>query len=68
MANGVRRYGHVLRREGGHVLREGGHVLRGSLDFEVEVHDMTRRSKGTWKRQVEKERMKVRLRMEIALC
>ena len=61
MANNVRWYGHVLRREDGHILRR-------ALDFEVEGQRKKRRPKRTWKRWVEGESMKVRLRMEDALC
>ena len=52
-----------------HVLgREDGHVLRMALDFEVQHQRRKGRSKRTWKRQVEKESMKVGLRREDALC
>ena len=55
MAGSVHWYGHVLRREGGHVF------IR-ALGFEVEGQSRT------WKKQVEKESMKVGLRREDALC
>ena len=57
MANSVRLYGHVLRRNDGHVLRR-------ALYFEIEGKRKKWRSKKTWKRQVEKESVKVGLRRE----
>ena len=60
MANSVCWYGHVFRREDGHVLRR-------ALDFEVEGQRKKGRLKRTWKRQVEKESVKVGLRREDAL-
>ena len=60
VANSVRCYGHVLRREDGHVLRR-------ALDFEVEGQRTKENPKRTWKKQVEKESMKVGLRREDVL-
>ena len=59
IANSVRWYGHALRRE-------DGHVLRGALDFEVESKRKKGRPKGTWKKQVEEESVKIGLRREDA--
>ena len=61
MANSVRWYGHVLRREDGHILRR-------ALDFEVEGQRKKGRPKGTWKKQVDEESVKVGLRREDVLC
>ena len=61
MANSVHWYHLVLRRE-------GGHVLRMALDFEIEGQRKKWRLKGTWKKQVEEESVKVGLRREDALC
>ena len=61
MASSVSWYGNVLRIEDGHVLRR-------ALGFEAEVHRKKGRSKRTWKRQVEKESVKVGVRREDALC
>ena len=61
MANSVHWYGHVLRRENGHVLRR-------ALDLEIEGQRKKGRPKRTWKKQVEKESVKVGLRREDALC
>ena len=53
----------------GHVLtREDGHVLRRALYFDVEGQREKGRPKWTWKRQVEKESIKVGLRRKYALC
>ena len=60
MANSICCYGHVLSREDGHVLRR-------ALDFEVKGHRKKRRLKRTWKKQVDKESVKVGLRREDAL-
>ena len=60
MANSYQLYGQVLTREDGHVLR--------AFDFEVEDQTKKGRPKRTWKNQVEKESVKVGLRMEDALC
>ena len=61
MANSVRWYGHVLRRVYGHVLGR-------ALYFEVEGQREEVEVKGTWKKQVEEESIKVGLRREDALC
>ena len=61
MANNVRWYGNVLRREGGHVLRR-------AIDFEVEGQRKKERPKRTWKKQAEKESVKVGWRRKDALC
>ena len=42
--------------------------MRRSLDFEVEVQRKKGRWKRTWKKQVEKESVKIGLRSEDALC
>ena len=60
MANSVRQYGYVLRREDGRVLRR-------ALDFEVGQRKKGKPKK-TWKKQVDKESVKIGLRMEDALC
>ena len=52
IANGVCRYGHVLRRENDHVLNK-------ALDFEVEGQRKKGRPKRTCKKQVEEESVKV---------
>ena len=44
------------------------HILRRALDFEVESQRKKGRPKRTWKRQVEKKRMKVGFRRKDALC
>ena len=59
-ANGVRWYGHVLRRDDGHVLRK-------ALEFEVKGKLKRRRTKKTWKTQVEKESKSVGLEKKDAL-
>ena len=51
MTNSGRWYGHVFRRDDGHLLRR-------ALDFVVEGQRKKRRSKRTWKRQVEEEHVK----------
>ena len=61
MVNSVHWYGHVLRREDGNVLRR-------ALYFQVESQRKKVRPKRTWKKQVEKEFVKVGLRKEDALC
>ena len=48
--------------------REDDHVLRRALYFEVHGQRKKGRLKGTWKRQVEVESVKVGLRREDALC
>ena len=48
-ANGVRRYGHVLRRDDGHVLRK-------ALDFEVKGKRKRGRPRKTWRSQVEESK------------
>ena len=60
MANSVHWYGHLLRRADGHILRR-------VLDFEVEGQRKKGRQKKTWKKQFEKESVKVGLRREDAL-
>ena len=59
-ANGVRRYGHVLRRDDGHVLRK-------ALEFEVRGKRKPGRPKKTWKTQVEKESKSVGLEKKEAM-
>ena len=61
MASSVRWYGHVLRREDGHVLRR-------SFGFEVEGQRKKGRPKRMWKKQVEKESIKVGLIRKDSLC
>ena len=61
MANCLHWYDHVLRWENGHVLRR-------ALAFEVEGQWRKRRPKRTWKKQVEKERMKADLIRVDGLC
>ena len=61
MAIIVHWYGHVL-------WLVGCHVLRRALVFEVEHHRKKGRLKRTWKKQVEKESVKVGLRRKDALC
>ena len=61
MANSVRWYVHVL-------MTEDVHVLRRALDFEAEDQREKVSPKRTWKRQVEKESVKVGLRREDILC
>ena len=61
MANSVHWYGHVLRREDGHALRR-------ALDFEVEGQRKKGKLKRTWRKQVEKEVLKVGLNREEAFC
>ena len=56
-ANGVRRYGHVLRRDDGHVLRK-------ALEFEVKSKEKRGRPKKTGKMQVRKESKSVGLEKE----
>ena len=53
-ANGVRRYGHVLRKNDGHVLRK-------VLEFEVKGNRKRERPKKMWKTQVDKESKRVGL-------
>ena len=61
--------GHALRREDGHVLRrEDGHVLRWAFHFEIEDQWNKWRTKGTLKKRVEEESVKVGLTREDALC
>ena len=61
MANSVCWCGHALGRD-------DGHGLRMALDFEVEDQRKKGRPKGTWKKQVEDESVKVCFRREDALC
>ena len=61
MTSSDRQYGHVLRREDGHVLRR-------ALYFEIEGQRKKGRTKMTWNKQVEEERVKAGLRRENALC
>ena len=61
MADSVHWYGHVL-------MRVDGHVLRRALVIEVEGQRKKGRPKRTWKKQVEKESIKVGLRREDVLC
>ena len=67
-ADNVCWYGHVLRKEDGHVMRkEDGYVMRRTSEFEVESQRKKGRPKMILKKH-EEESMKVRLRMEDALC
>ena len=59
-ANGVRRYGHVLRRD-------DDSVLRVALDLEVNGNRKRGRPKKTWKKQVEEETEKTGVKEEDAL-
>ena len=58
-ANGVRWYGHVLRREKDNVLRR-------ALVFEVDGVRKRGRPKRTWKKQVEEDIKKIKLKKEDA--
>ena len=69
MANSAHWHSHVMRREDGRVLRrEDGHVLRRAFDFSVEGERKKGRPKRTWKKQVEKESVKVGLIRRDTLC
>ena len=57
-ANGVQRYGNVMRRE--------DDVLRKALQYEVAGKRKRGRSKRTWRRQVEEEIGKIGLKKEDA--
>ena len=59
-ANGVRRYGHVLRRDDGHVLRK-------ALEFEVKGKRKQGQPKKSWEMQVEKKSKSVGLQKEDAM-
>ena len=59
-ANGVRRYGHVLRRDDGHVLRK-------MLEFDVKGKRKRGLPKKMWKTQKEKESKSVGTEKEDAL-
>ena len=48
--------------------REDKNVLRRALDFEVEGQKKKGRPKRTWKKQVEKDSVKIGLRRQDALC
>ena len=52
----------------GHVLREDGHVCRWVLYFVVDGQRKKGMLRRTWKKQVEKESVKVGLRRKDALC
>ena len=59
-ANGVKRYGHVLRRG-------DDSVLRVALDLEVSGKRKRGRPKKTWKKQMEEQTEKIGLKMEDTL-
>ena len=60
IANGDRRYGHVLRRD-------DDSVLRVALDLEVSGKRKRGQPKKTWKKQVDEETEKIGLKKEDAL-
>ena len=58
-ASGVRWLGHVLRKE-------DGDVVRNALEFSVKGRRKIGRLKRTWRKQVEKERLKAGLNLKDA--